>query len=107
MSSTSWACAIESKPWCGRTRMAWLGGARTDGRCFSSGGEAEWRVPVRDQQERVSDDALGPPEDAFDEVEDPVGIPAGEHDGDQSRDHREQGRNPEKHEDDEVRDDEQ
>ena len=54
--------------------------------------QPERRVPVRDQGERVADDAVVPAENAFDEAEHAARIAASEHYGEPGRDHDEERR---------------
>src|SRR5918995_3106841 len=70
----------------------------------ASGREAERRVPVGDEQERVRRDAQAPAHDAGHEIEHPALVPAGEQDGEPGDDHHDDRGDVEEEQHDEVRD---
>src|ERR1700722_20689292 len=71
-----------SAPGCYPSDRAWPG----------SWCQPEGRVPIRDQGERVGDDAVVPAENAFDEAEYAARVEAGEQDGEPGHDHYEERR---------------
>ena len=75
--------------------------------CLASVGQAERRVSVRREQDRVGRDAEPPAEDPHDEVEQRPGIAPGDQDGEPGNDHAGHGRDGEQAQDDEVRDGEE
>src|SRR5215208_3016104 len=66
--------------------------------------EAERRIDVGDEDERIGDDAVVPAQDPLDEVEDAARVAAREEDREPGADYREDDPDVEEDEDDEVRD---
>lgn len=83
-----------------RSGRGWRCRATPAGR--GSRAQAERRVLVGDERQRVADHPVVPPDHALDEAEQAPRVPAGEEDGEPRPDHRRDRRDVEEEEDDVV-----